>query len=93
MVRTRRGISSILSLAHLLTFAASVIIVLIALTIVVASVDNPFHVLGVPHFVVHAEARPTACTATLTLVVSRKSISTRKSAATLEAGVRTLASV
>jgi hypothetical protein len=89
MIRTLRRVSGILPLSRWLTNATTVVVIVVALSILVTGVDDAVHVsiTFAIHFVVHAEARPAACTATLTLVVSRKRIPAGKSAATFEAGM------
>jgi len=95
MIRTLRRVASILPFAGGLTDAATSFVIVIV-PIGFTSVDYAIHVavtFGVRHILIHAEARPAACTATLAFVVPSKSISTSKSAATFEASVRSLASV
>jgi hypothetical protein len=95
MIRTLRRVSGVLPLTRGLT-DASAVVVFIAFSIRLASVNNAVHtavVFAVTHLLVNAEAGPTACTATLALVVSGECIATCKPAATLEAGVRTFTSV
>jgi len=95
MIRTLRRVSGILPLSRWLTNATTVVVIVVALSILVTGVDDAVHVsiTFAIHFVVHAEARPAACTATLTLVVSRKRIPAGKSAATFEAGMWPFTSV
>jgi len=88
-------VPSVLSLACRLTDSPTTVVVFVALTIRLASVDDTVHALVafVSEIVIHAEARAAARTATLTLIVSRKRIATCEPAATFVARVRTLAGV
>jgi len=94
-IRTLGRVPSVLSLACRLTDSPTTVVVFVALTIRLASVDDTVHALVafVSEIVIHAEARAAARTATLTLIVSRKRIATCEPAATFVARVRTLASV
>ena len=93
-IRTLGRVPSVLSLARWLANAPAIII-LVSLSIRLARVDDTIHafVALVPEIVIDAEARATARTATLTLIVSRKRIATCKPAATLVARVWPLASM
>jgi hypothetical protein len=84
-----------LSLTRRLADAPAAIFVFIALSVRLASVDDTIHafVTFVPEIVIHAEARATARTTTLALIVSRKRIATCEPAATLVARVWTFASM
>lgn len=96
MIRTLRRVPSVLPLTRWLTHATAGIFIVVPFAIVLAGVDNAVHVaiaLAIRQVIVHAETRPTACTATLTLVMARKRVPTSKSAATFEASVWPLASV
>ena len=95
VVRILRRVSSVLPLACGLTDTATVIF-FIALSVRFASVDDAVHAfvaLGIAKIVIDTETRAAARTATLTLVVSRKSISASKPAAAFVASMRTLAGV
>ena len=95
MIRTLGRVPGVLSLARGLTDAPTVI-VFVALSIGLARVNDTIHAFvafAIAKIVINAEARAAARTATLTLVVPRKGISTREPAAALVACVRTLASV
>lgn len=95
MIRTLRRVSSVLPLTRGLTNASTVVI-FVALSIRFVGVHNTIHAvvtLAIAHILIDAETRPAACTATLTLVVSRECIATCEPTATLEAGVWTFASV
>ena len=96
VIRTLRRVSSVLPLTRWLTLATTTIFIVFPVAVVVAGVDDSVHVaiaFAIRQVIVQAEARPTACTATLTLVMARKRVPTSKSAATFEASVWPLASV
>jgi hypothetical protein len=94
MIRTLRRVSGVLSLTRWLAFAATSVVVVVSFAIRLPRVDDAIHIpLRPVQLVVATKARPAACTATLALVVSCERISTRESAAALEAGVRSLAGV
>lgn len=95
-IRTLRRVSGILPLTRGFTDTSTSFLILISLSIVFVVVDEPVHSIVTPHiahFLIQAEAGTTASTATLALVVAGKSVSARKLAATLGAGVRALACV
>jgi hypothetical protein len=94
-IRTLGRVPSVLSLTRRLTDAPTAIFVFVTLSIRLASIDDTIHafVTFIPEIVIDAEARATARTATLTLIVSRKRIATCKSATTLVARVWTLTSM
>lgn len=92
--RSLGRVPSVLSLARRLANTPAIII-LVSLSIRLTRIDDTIHafVALVPEIVIDAEARATARTATLTLIVSRKRIATCKPAATLVARVWPLASM
>jgi hypothetical protein len=88
MIRTLRRVSGVLPLTRWLTNAPVAIIVFVSLSVWVAGVYDSVHAIldfAVSEFVINSEARAAACTATLTLVVSRERVSTCKPAAALVA--------
>jgi hypothetical protein len=89
MIRTLRRVSGILPLTRWLTDSTASVVVFVPF-LVLSSIHDAVHVavgLAIRKVVLHAKARPPACTTTLTLVVSCERISASESAATLEARV------
>jgi hypothetical protein len=89
MIRTLRRVPGVLPLTRWLADSAASVIIIVSV-LVFSSVHNTIHVsvdLAIREVVIHAKARSPTRTATLAFVMPRESITTRESAATLEAGV------